>query len=95
VGGASWRWIFYVNVPVCVVALVLAWRGLPPDGPRDRGHRLDLLGLALLSPALASVIYGLSQVGARGGGVRPRVLVVAGLHRTRGGPRVPPAPRPP
>jgi EmrB/QacA subfamily drug resistance transporter len=79
VGGASWRWIFYVNVPVCVVALVLAWRGLPPDGPRDRGHRLDLLGLALLSPALASVIYGLSQVGTRGGFTHPAVITPLAL----------------
>jgi EmrB/QacA subfamily drug resistance transporter len=25
----SWRWIFYVNVPICIAAIVLAWRGLP------------------------------------------------------------------
>ena len=66
VGGASWRWIFYVNLPVCAVALVLAWRGLPADAPRG-GQRLDLAGLALLSPALAAIVYGLSQVGTHGG----------------------------
>jgi EmrB/QacA subfamily drug resistance transporter len=74
VGDASWRWIFYVNVPICAVALVLAWRGLPADAPRG-GQRLDLLGLVLLSPALAAIIYGLSQVGARGGFGHTAVLV--------------------
>lgn len=66
VGNASWRWIFYVNVPICAVALVLAWRGLPADAPRG-GQRIDLLGLLLLSPGLAAIIYGLSQVGSHGG----------------------------
>ena len=30
VSNLSWRWIFYVNVPICLVALVLAWRGMSP-----------------------------------------------------------------
>lgn len=37
----SWRWIFYVNVPICLAGLALAWRGLPADRPHaspvDRG----------------------------------------------------------
>ena len=36
----SWRWIFYVNVPICLAGLVLAWRGLPsapPPGAPRRG----------------------------------------------------------
>ncbi len=76
-GHLSWRWIFYVNVPVCVLALVLAVRGLPPDPPRP-GGRLDATGLALLSPGLAAVIYGLSRVGT---GDRAAVLlpVAAGV----------------
>lgn len=66
VGGANWRWIFCVNIPVCGLALVLAWRGLPADRP-EGGHRLDVRGLALLSPALAAIVYGLSRVGSVGG----------------------------
>lgn len=49
IGHASWRWIFYVNVPVCLLAVALAWRVLPADEP-SRGRRLDLIGLLLLSP---------------------------------------------
>ncbi|MEU6739280.1 MDR family MFS transporter [Streptosporangium sandarakinum] len=66
----SWRWMFYVNVPVCAVALLLAVRLLPGDaGPRPDG-RLDAVGLALLSPGLAVLVYGLSQVGETAGGAR-------------------------
>lgn len=73
-GHLSWRWIFYINVPICLAAIVLAWRSLAADPPR-RGHRLDVVGLLLLSPALAALIYGLSQVGDQGGFDHPQVLV--------------------
>ncbi len=59
----AWRWLFYVNVPFCVVALVLAVRLLPRDEDRRADSRLDAVGLALLSPGLAALVYGLSQVG--------------------------------
>jgi EmrB/QacA subfamily drug resistance transporter len=62
----SWRWMFYFNVPVCAVALLLAIRLLPADDERDTGSRLDTLGLALLSPGLALFVYGLAQVGEHG-----------------------------
>jgi EmrB/QacA subfamily drug resistance transporter len=70
----SWRWIFWVNVPFCVAGLVLAWRGLQHTAPR-RGARLDVAGLALLSPALAAVIYGLSEAGGQGGFGHAAVIV--------------------
>src|SRR5215207_1064943 len=61
--GLSWRWIFLINVPVCVPALMLAWRALPAD-PVDSGrHPLDVLGIALLSPAVLALVYGLAQAG--------------------------------
>jgi EmrB/QacA subfamily drug resistance transporter len=72
--GLSWRWIFLVNVPVCTIALMLAWRGMPDL--RGRGEqRLDVLGLALLSPALAAIVYGLSEAGSRGGFANGSVIV--------------------
>src|SRR3954451_3440956 len=46
----SWRWIFFVNVPVGAVALLLAWRILPPADVRRQRPVLDVLGLTLLSP---------------------------------------------
>jgi EmrB/QacA subfamily drug resistance transporter len=65
VSNLSWRWIFYINVPICVVGLVLAWRGITATPPHS-SHPLDIIGLVLLSPALAAIIYGLSQAGTHG-----------------------------
>jgi EmrB/QacA subfamily drug resistance transporter len=56
----SWRWMFWVNVPFCVVGLVLAARFLDRDEPSSR-PRLDLAGLALLTPGIAAVLFGLSK----------------------------------
>jgi EmrB/QacA subfamily drug resistance transporter len=62
----SWRWIFFVNVPIGAVALVLAWRLLPRSQPRA-GERLDIVGLLLLSPGLAGIVFGLSETSSHGG----------------------------
>jgi EmrB/QacA subfamily drug resistance transporter len=76
----SWRWIFFINVPIGAVALVLSTRILPRDVPQPQ-HRLDWLGLALLSPGLAALIYGLAETNAAGGFGSPRVFgpALAGL----------------
>jgi EmrB/QacA subfamily drug resistance transporter len=64
--GLSWRWIFYVNVPIGAVALLLAFRVLPHSEPQPR-ERLDYLGVALLSPGLAGIVFGLSETASHGG----------------------------
>ena len=63
---ASWRWIFFINLPVGAAALIAARRVLPEARPR-RGQRLDLLGLALLSPGIAVFLYGVTEAGKQGG----------------------------
>jgi EmrB/QacA subfamily drug resistance transporter len=77
---ASWRWIFYVNVPVVLVALALAWRTVPQT-EINTGRRIDMLGLALLSPALALFVYGFSEAGVTGGFDHAKVIapLAAGL----------------
>jgi len=72
--GLSWHWLFIVNVPICLVALALGPRFLPADRG-ERGHRLDLPGLALLTPGVAAVAYGISEVGGTGGFTDPRAWV--------------------
>jgi EmrB/QacA subfamily drug resistance transporter len=61
----SWRWIFYINVPIGLAALTLALRILPKDEPSPT-ESLDVVGLALLSPGLATLIYGLAEMGSNG-----------------------------
>jgi EmrB/QacA subfamily drug resistance transporter len=68
----SWRWIFYVNVPVGAIAITLAVRILDRDQPA-RETRLDCVGLALLSPGLSVLVYGLAEMAASGGVSVPRV----------------------
>ena len=78
----SWPWLFWVNVPFCVVGLALAQRYLPADPPGGRPP-LDWVGLLLVSPALVCILYGLSNVVADGGPRRTDVwlpvLVGVGL----------------
>ena len=66
IDGLSWRWIFYVNLPVGIVALAAALRWLGPDTHARLDKRLDRVGLALLSPGLAAFVYGLSEAGISG-----------------------------
>jgi EmrB/QacA subfamily drug resistance transporter len=66
-GPGGWRWIFYVNVPIGIVALVLAARLLPRGTTRTRGH-VDVLGVALLGGGVLSVMLPLVE--AESGGLR-------------------------
>jgi len=63
----SWRWIFYVNIPIAVLALALAWRWLHAEHGRGDAGRLDWVGLLLLSPGLAGIVFGLSETETHGG----------------------------
>jgi MFS family permease len=56
----GWRWIFYVNVPVGALILLLTWRVIPDLRP-GRPHRLDFLGVILASAGLVAVVYGLIE----------------------------------
>src|ERR1700729_1580801 len=67
VDNASWRWIFFINVPIGVIAFILAQIVLDPDQPQP-AHRLDWLGMLLLSPGLAVFIFGLAESSTYGFG---------------------------
>jgi EmrB/QacA subfamily drug resistance transporter len=70
---ASWRWIFFVNAPIGVVAFVAALRGLPRSEPQDAG-RLDVRGLVLAVTGMPLITYGLAEIGTTGGFSSPRVI---------------------
>jgi EmrB/QacA subfamily drug resistance transporter len=81
VDNASWRWIFFINIPIGAAALLLSMRVLPRDEPQV-SHKLDWLGLGLLSPGLALTIYGLAETGAAGGFGDAKVLVPIAIGLT-------------
>ncbi|MEV0639995.1 MDR family MFS transporter [Streptomyces sp. NPDC050619] len=80
---ADWRWLFFVNIPFCLVGGRLAWRNLPDDRPAPGSPRarLDVVGLLLLSPGVAALIYGLSRVegGAGFAGAEVLIPLIGGL----------------
>ncbi len=63
---ASWRWVFYVNVPVAAVAATLIALGMPRS-PRSEGPRppLDIAGAAALAGALVPLLLALTWAGDR------------------------------
>ncbi|MDX6280863.1 MAG: hypothetical protein QOH03_1934 [Kribbellaceae bacterium] len=72
---ASWHWIFLINVPLGVIALIYAWRALAPD-VAHKSESLDILGVVLMSPGLALFLFGISSLPAEGGDFgAPRVWV--------------------
>ena len=67
VDDVSWRWIFFINLPIGFIAFFMALRVLEPDQPQP-SHRLDWLGMLLLSPGLAVFIFGLAESSSYGFG---------------------------
>jgi EmrB/QacA subfamily drug resistance transporter len=76
---ASWRWIFFLNVPLAIVAIALAWvahRGTThPEAPSSR---LDVLGAGLVAVGIGSLTYGLVQGGEQGFGDVAWAFLLAG-----------------
>ncbi|MFC6085844.1 DHA2 family efflux MFS transporter permease subunit [Sphaerisporangium aureirubrum] len=89
----SWQWMFLVNIPFALAAIVLAIVVLPADPPGGgRSAPIDWLGVCLLSPGFAALVYALSRAGADGfgsggviAGLAAGVLLLAGyvIHALR------------
>jgi EmrB/QacA subfamily drug resistance transporter len=67
VDNVAWQWIFVVNVPIVVLAIIVAARVLHPDAGRADAGALDWVGALLLCPGLAGIVFGLSETESRGG----------------------------
>jgi MFS family permease len=57
-GWASWRWVFFINVPIGIFAAALAGLYLREMRNRDAYVKLDVVGAVLVTGSLASLIYG-------------------------------------
>jgi EmrB/QacA subfamily drug resistance transporter len=74
VDNTSWRWIFFVNVPVGMIAFVAALRTLP-HGEKEPTDPLDVRGFVLMAIGVPLLTYGLAEIGATGSFTSSRALV--------------------
>jgi DHA2 family multidrug resistance protein len=61
----GWEWIFGINVPIGVITFVLTAIVFPPDRTTS-SESFDFVGMLLLSPGLATLLYGVSSIPGRG-----------------------------
>jgi len=65
--GLSWRWIFWVNLPICLVAMTIALLKVR-ESQDPRAGRPDWLGFLTFSAALGLLVFGLIEAGSKGWG---------------------------
>ena len=77
----AWRWVFYLNIPIGIMALTMAWAASPGwETPRQPG-RVDLVGAGLFALALVAGLLGLTLIGSTeiAGSKVPPAAVTAAL----------------
>ena len=57
--GPGWRWVFFVNPPICAALVILVLRFIPNQAPAARGRSFDLLGAALATTGMLTLVYTL------------------------------------
>lgn len=81
---ADWPWLFAVNVPIGVVALLLARRAVPAAPPAATRAPFDARGALLLSPGLAVLVFGLTGLESAGPRAVPLTAVLVGAAMLTG-----------
>ncbi|MFB5761526.1 MDR family MFS transporter [Paenibacillus medicaginis] len=61
VQGASWHWIFFINVFIVLIAVPLMMKKIPEFEPFNKDSRLDVFGIIALSLMSAALIYGITK----------------------------------
>jgi EmrB/QacA subfamily drug resistance transporter len=66
IDGASWRWIFLINIPLVVVVLVLTKKAIPHTASQQPDAKVDFLGAFLCAVGLGGVVFALIEQSRRG-----------------------------
>ena len=75
---ASWRWIFFLNVPISIFAVLVTYFLVHVKEPESADHKIDYPGIAAISVGLVSLLIALDQVADWGWG-DPRVIALLAL----------------
>jgi len=62
----SWRWVFFINVPIAIAVLALSYWRVPESRAPETTGKLDLLGAALITFGLGALVFGLIESQNRG-----------------------------
>jgi EmrB/QacA subfamily drug resistance transporter len=65
-GTLGWPWVFWINVPFGLIAVVAGWLVLPTTAQQNPNQRFDFRGALMLAPALTFAVFALNQVSALG-----------------------------
>jgi EmrB/QacA subfamily drug resistance transporter len=77
-GIAGWRWIFYINLPFGILALILTSASLKNSSIR-REHSIDYLGALLMVSSVTALLIGISVFGPESGWLSSKTLATLGL----------------
>jgi EmrB/QacA subfamily drug resistance transporter len=75
---AAWRWIFFINIPVVVLALLMVPRVMSESRMERAGHRVDVVGAVTATGGLVAVVYGLLQAASHSWGSWQVLLPLVG-----------------
>ena len=55
---ASWRWVFFINVPIALVVVAVIIWAIPESGVKEEGQPLDWIGSLLATVGLGGIVFG-------------------------------------
>ncbi len=58
---ASWHWLFFINLPIAMIVIAMAWSVLPATRPSQQ-RTFDFIGMAILGSMLAALTFGINQI---------------------------------
>jgi EmrB/QacA subfamily drug resistance transporter len=75
---ASWRYVFYINVPIVILSLMICWKYLAKEKPSHSIAEIDWLGFILMNLCIASLVLPIIQISSWGWG-SPLTLTLLGV----------------
>ncbi|MFX3616455.1 MAG: MDR family MFS transporter [Sporolactobacillus sp.] len=76
---ASWRWIFFINLPIVAISVIMLLKKVPYIAPKNLNDKFDGFGVALLAVTSGTVVYGIVQASNHGSFNNPTTLTYVSI----------------